>query len=1174
MTSMSMLTPAGFLSLEISADEATEVRCGEISLKTLCDPARCGHIEVPVPGWIWRNTPPGKSAELHWPGGGVTIPREAIRERLAQLAEQPAENWEAAILVGALEHVHYGALAPSAAGEELTEWLRQAAALTGLRQLVPDPVRPVAPPPGQAAIAAFGAALRQPQGAVELSAQLGSAFTQALTLATTSDDRRALVLSASVEFCRADSLSQLEPLLRAQGFELPAAAEPWNRAQALAFHLLSGDEPSAHLIAREIAETPCNWVSTPVLAWVLRYAAPSAGHRLATSLRTTLIHALLRAAEARAPLSCAEMIRSTLSLLARDLGLLDSELSNFVVWRSLRAFGTSPTFWDGIAAQAKTGRDLPAELVAGLQAFRLLQAGASSGRKNYASAVLAETGLRRLRNLGVADIERLQVEFLGPQIAGGAAVSRTLTEAPNGTATLLRADLAPKPGQPLPDAFLRRALREASWDVPADPRADLQRHAMALARSISAPWAPDALSALPPKPGDAVTQLLALLEQLASPEARYAGIGIGAALLADLAPNPAPEARAALLALVPGITALLRELSGSERLLMARAPFPRSALARLRACAATRPELAPVTDILPPSPPGDSPLRRPATVPLGPALIDTLVLVVSCHANLDTRADALRRGWLADLNQMQIPYLIVVGGTETQLEGDILQVAAPDTYEGLPQKIVAMLDWVMTYTGFAHVLKIDDDCHVDPVAWFGDALWRLADWYGRRLDKSGGLAERGWHQGRATDEAARLSFETLPLEGVYTDGSTGYALSRAAMSSIMAATQQIEGRRLIAGAFSEDRMIGTLLTKAGFVPESANYYSLILRKSHRNGIAVPQWAEGVMANDRLRHCKVVHFDGVVPGAAVEAARSAHHPSPARLWPSNRQPGTGYDNGALCLISPPERLAQATGAEVVVIAVVRNERIILPHFLDHYRRLGVGGFLIADNLSDDGSLDYLAAQTDVGLFSASGQFRTTNQGTDWKLALMSQLRGGCWSLVADADEFLILPPGSTLGEHVAGLPKDVDAQRVLMRDMYPKGNFALADFSRHSPFEAAPLFDNEPFLRNSIWRGPFSNSETLTSALRHRLMPSARTDSFVAQKTALIRYLPWMRFSTSLHYATEVNHAAEDLIFAHFKYHAGFAAKAKTEVARGQYWNEAEEYRAYRDTGFASIAETG
>lgn len=1185
MTEAPRFSTAGFLSLEFPGTVATVVRCGSLRLRTIMDPENPGRVEVPLPGWIWRGSEPSQTAWISWDSHAFPVRRSLVQDRLEELAAKPVSTWEAPALVGALDHVRHGALTGSPPDARLSEWLRQAAWATGLSGLIPEPFVPPTPPPGQAAIAAFGDTLRRTAGASIDDPPLVAALTRALPRARNPAEREALILTATPEFCCCDRLPELIAALSDFGIENPwkLTCPPWARAQALAWALIEGDAIRSEHLAREIAANPADWVATPALAWALRHPFTRAGRPLSAALRQTLVDCLTRFAEARAPLACTEMIRSTLVLLGEGLPWLPGDLVESVTWRALRAFGTSPSFWEGASALAETGCAIPAELLAGQQAFGSVVQGVGT-RDPSRRLPLLETGLRRLRNLGVADIDRMQIELLNGEGLDPNPLGRVFGDGPNGALELLRVALAPQtalqpgprtePAPPIPAAALVKALRWADQDVPTTPLADVQRRAMGLARALTAPEAPDARPAA--AGGDSIETLLSLLTQLAGTDAKHCGIGMACALLVDLATEDSVRARALLARIAPGILALLQAhplpAPAMDR------PFLRSAVSRLRASIArtsspVAPALSAALEALPPLPPdaAETSLGQPPGLPPGPALIDTLVVVVSCRAYLDSRVAALRQGWLAELGRMGVPHVIVVGGPQTRLTGDILEVAAPDAYEGLPEKIVAMIDWVRAETGYAHVLKIDDDCHVDPVAWFGDALWRQAEWYGRRLDKSGAHAERDWHQARAQDEAARLSLETLPHEGVYTDGSTGYALSRKAMVAIAEAAATLEGRRMIAGAYAEDRLIGAFLTRAGFALNSDNYHSLILRKTHREGLAVPQWAEGIWPNDRLRHTKVVHCDDILPLERIDAARRSPHLSPPRLWPADRPADTGYDNGAACLISAPARLEAARRVPVALISVVRNERVILPHFLQHYRQLGVEGFLIVDNLSDDGTLEYLAEQPDVALFSTASQFRTTDQGTDWKRALMGQLRLDRWSLVADADEFLRLPERISLPEHLARLPAGVNAQRVLMQDMYPQGDLTRADFSVAPPFMAAPLSDDDPFLRNSIWRGPFSNGETLTSALRHRLIPGSRVDAFVAQKTALLRYLPWMRFSTSLHYAAEVTPAPDDLIFAHFKYNARFTAKAATEATRGQYWNNAEEYRSYHATGFADPA---
>ena len=54
----------------------------------------------------------------------------------------------------------------------------------------------------------------------------------------------------------------------------------------------------------------------------------------------------------------------------------------------------------------------------------------------------------------------------------------------------------------------------------------------------------------------------------------------------------------------------------------------------------------------------------------------------------------------------------------------------------------------------------------------------------------------------------------------------------------------------------------------------------------------------------------------------------------------------------------------------------------------------------------------------------------------------------------------------------------------------------------------------------------------------------------------------MRLSAGLHYVAEARLAAQEMLFAHFKYNAEFRNKAIAETRRRQHFNNAEEYQKY------------
>ena len=565
-----------------------------------------------------------------------------------------------------------------------------------------------------------------------------------------------------------------------------------------------------------------------------------------------------------------------------------------------------------------------------------------------------------------------------------------------------------------------------------------------------------------------------------------------------------------------------------------------------------------------------------ALVPPGPGLHgDTIVVVMSCRPNLETRIPALRSAWLETLAHHGIPHVVVVGGSPDgpRLEGNVLHLEAPDDYEGLPQKTLAAIAWVHDNTPFAHMVKVDDDCFVEPGAFFGGLSQRKFHFYGRLLIRRPGQMDRGWHCEKSASDRGRYELDRSPEPSVYADGGSGYVLNRIGMAIALHRAHTPEGRALIRHSLMEDKLLGDLLALSRVGPEEEEYHTAVRRRSHGAAHPVPLWVNGFLPN-RAAGTKLVHLDRAADQAPTAAGLGGLRLRPGKIWPSHLAPRLGYNTNLLELQSPEDKLIRLNRAPVAVVAAMRNEMFMLPHFLAHYRRLGVTAFLIADNCSDDGTLEHLLAQPDVATFSVDSDYRISHYGVAWQQAILSHFRQGRWSLVADADELLLAEPahgqgagqgggGRRLETILAGADfAGADAVRVRMLDMYPQGPLSAVDFASGDPFAEAGFVERDPFLTSWPGLGHYGNGPTWTSALRHRLIPGSRSELFVAQKIALVKYRPWMRFSAGLHYAAGVQLAPREMLFAHFKYHAEFRRKAETEVRRRQHFNDAEEYARY------------
>ena len=650
------------------------------------------------------------------------------------------------------------------------------------------------------------------------------------------------------------------------------------------------------------------------------------------------------------------------------------------------------------------------------------------------------------------------------------------------------------------------------------------------------------------------------------PEAGYCGGAVLLAMAEALSrANQTGLARQMLSALHDG----LRTRDPAE---FATATALRHASARFAACCPDPVLRAHAETILPPDPALAGPachLRQAAN-----PLADTLVVLISCRPYLDSRVPQIRAAWGDLLEQAGLPMVVAVGGHSgpAQLVDSVLRLPAPDDYEGLPQKILALADWVRSQTGFSRILKIDDDCFLDPQAFFADLSALCTPYYGRPLYRARGEMDRAWHMGKATSDRGRFDLDKSPEPSVYADGSAAYMLGRDALTALSAACATPAGRALEAVSFMEDKLVGDLLALSGITLSGENYDMAIFRRSAPGLPPLPLYENSFLpfAGSGL---KVAHLDSGGDLHAARRALSAPWPTPMKLWSPHSSARLGWASNTLDLVSAPDRLAQARDAELAVVAVMRNEMFMLKHFLNHYRALGVGAFLVADNGSDDGTLEELAAQPDVVVFSTDTPYNESRYGVLWQEALLAAFRVGRWSLVADADEFLFWSLPDERGQVSGDLPtllrgpdyRDAELVRLSMLDLYPSGPLAQAGFA-HGPFADATHIDRAPLRCVPGMRGPWGNCDSVTSNLRHRLMeelgqPAAR-NLFVAQKFALMRYQPYMQFSAGLHYAVGGRMAERTLAFAHFKYNAQFHAKAQAEVARGQHFNSAEEYRKY------------
>lgn len=1150
----------------------------KIPVTTLACLTQTPSLQALLPARLWKGMPENEDTELRLQvetldgnlvGSTLRISQSDMVERLRALLLQQPTFADSTLVLTILEHVVHGklysklSLTEQRAVDAITSHFGLADFVHGEDKLIVPPQSldadstwehkgPKTDPVSQEvdlALAYLASSLEKPDVQTPLDA--------VANMPVSTYAAQQVYLAMSEVFVRHDQdFEAFFKLAKTEGVQpyFPNG-DVWHDSVVLPFLFLQGDIDAVLATLRILARSQNGSISTVSIAWVLRKSLTSA--ELSERHREHLIYlwcALVtrRASDFWEPIHCHELTLAVVEIFAH-FNALPIRQRRYVHRFCLRNYGLSRRFWAQL--EQRFGKELTKELE--------LARGHFNKVLNYKKdPTIAHNALMFFDTHDCADVPRLRRELFGP--AGVPLPENTspqlavLQEAHTDPGIVaLRHFASPGAAEPsgrLADLVATR-LPEISNDQPRSPLTDIQKQTAEEIASVLA--APE--RRLDQAQFDA---LMDRCTKLADARSNFIGVALQVVLAGCFGKSNSNSAWVAQVLL--RIRNISEALIDTEKKAISKSLPVRMVLETSRRDGAIPDAIHELETLLLGETLRVSQSRTDQDDNLsGSPLYDAIVTVFSCKPHLETRIPALREGWLQLLKGLGVPYIVIVGDGDGRQHGDVVYLDAPDTYEGLPQKTLAAIEWVYRTTDFAHMVKIDDDCFLNAPLFFQSLAYRKFDYYGRKLTRSVGQLNRVWHQQKSTSSRGQMELDKSPEPSTYADGGSGYSLSRRAMKEALATAQTAAGQHLIQISFMEDKLLGDLLALRGIFVADEDYTVTVRRRAHKQAIPVPSWQNGFDAS-RSAPVHLVHMDAVAEQREAVERLDTFEVSPKKIWPSYQPVRLGYQSNALELISPVSRVSQARQANVAVVACMRNEMFMLPHFLAHYRKLGVKAFLIADNSSDDGTLEYLVAQPDVTVFSVDTDYRLARYGVAWQQALLAEYRVNKWSLVADADELLVWQENQTqtLPELLSNPAfNQAEAVRLFMLDLYPKGPLDNATFTG-SPFDEASYCDRAPFLTATPYKGPFSDQATWTSGLRHRLIPGSRPNLFVAQKLALLRYQPWMRLAAGMHYIGDARVASRELVLAHFKYNANFRRKAQTEVARGQHFNNAEEYQKY------------
>jgi glycosyltransferase involved in cell wall biosynthesis len=249
-------------------------------------------------------------------------------------------------------------------------------------------------------------------------------------------------------------------------------------------------------------------------------------------------------------------------------------------------------------------------------------------------------------------------------------------------------------------------------------------------------------------------------------------------------------------------------------------------------------------------------------------------------------------------------------------------------------------------------------------------------------------------------------------------------------------------------------------------------------------------------------------------------------------------------------------------------VVRNERLRLPYLLAYYRRLGVEQFLIVDNSSTDGTIDYLSVQKDVAIWQSDRSFNQANFGSAWFELLLQKHGIDHWCLTLDADEIFYYPNCETrsIQQLCADLDRDYKrAFTAILLDMYSERPIQETHYQTGQDLlQVCPYFDRQ-FYHSKVENSepfPYQNQTRYVGGMRERVF--GKQGDYYLNKVPLIKYQTDMVLSGGQHHiGTQSNQISDETgALLHFKYISTFTHYVATEVQRKEHHGDAFQYRQY------------
>jgi hypothetical protein len=274
--------------------------------------------------------------------------------------------------------------------------------------------------------------------------------------------------------------------------------------------------------------------------------------------------------------------------------------------------------------------------------------------------------------------------------------------------------------------------------------------------------------------------------------------------------------------------------------------------------------------------------------------------------------------------------------------------------------------------------------------------------------------------------------------------------------------------------------------------------------------------------------------------------------------------------------------------IILICIIRDERLLLPAFLKHYQKMGVSHFVFIDNGSVDTSVEYLLGlkSLPMQIWHTSDSYAENNYGIDWVNRLLAAQFRLRWCVVVDIDEFIVLDGESLVDLRSRMISLRNNVSQFVLIDFYP---YSLPFSKKQSaedfnPFEHSHYYDSFEDSGNYFKEISEDGSFVLKGGVRRRVYGNENSidQSFCLNKKSFFFYdfFETHRLSEGMHWlwpldfidwtynnwdahSRFISYSGEINLIAHFKFaKPDLYAFFEKRVERNQDWGNSQEYRNY------------